>query len=149
MANQHSGKYQPVASWAALDERVLGLENDVQKIDQKLDSGLNSLRVDFNTAIASIVSKLDAQGKPNWNVIVAGIGVGITILVTLGTLAYLPIKSDTDSLKSESLRRYEQTRNESRTNYDQLVTRDQRIWDHVLRMQSQIDRMDGRNSANR
>lgn len=123
-------------SFSALRQQVLGLEDDYRE----LKSVVVGLDRKMETGLAAINTKLDDKNKTPWGVIFSGMAFILAFCMAIGTLAYMPIKSDTDTLKADAIRRHDQVRLESRQNYDQLVTRDQRIWDALLKMQSQVDR---------
>lgn len=126
-------------SFAALRQQVLGMEQDYHELkavvvglDRKMDHGFQAIN-----------TKLDDRNKTPWGVIFSGMAFILAFCIAVGTLAYMPIRNDTDALKSDAIRRYEQTRQEMRSDYDQLVTRSQRQWDQVMRTQSQLDKISG------
>lgn len=119
---------QTRVSIEALDERVGGLEVDIQK----LDSSMIGLRTDMTTAIGGIHAKLDRQAQPQWGVIWAGMGVLLLCLTTIGTLAYMPIRENQQELKRDK-----------ETAIQSLITRDQRIWDALLDVRRDVDRLVG------
>lgn len=122
------------ANMAALDQRVLGLEGDVQALRADLSSGLTALRGDFVASFNQISSKLDSRDDRKW-MLAPAIGFMMFILTLvggLGTMALLPIKDDVSRIRTEM----------TATERD-LIDRDRRLWDHGLRMRSEFDFLRG------
>lgn len=122
------------AAYAALNQRVVGLENDVQGLRSDLSTGLSSLRADFMASFNQVNAKLDSRDDKKW---LWGPAVGlltfaIAVVGGLGTMALLPISKELSEAKAE-LRRVE----------DMLTDRDRRIWDAVLKQRSEFDYMRG------
>lgn len=115
-------------SFAALHQQVIGLDGDYQELksvvvslDRKMDSGF-----------AAINTKLDEKNRTPWAVVFSALAFILAFCVSIGTLAYMPIKSDTENLRQAQVR-----------DVDRLDTRDQRIWVRVNEIQRQLDKLDG------
>jgi hypothetical protein len=81
MASEHSAG----ANFAALEQRVTGLEGGVAKIQTSLDN---------------LASNLAVNAKTPWGVILTGIGVMAGVMTTIGGLAYLPVREGIGEVKS-------------------------------------------------
>lgn len=119
---------------AALNQKVIGLEGDVQGLRQDMAAGLASLRTDFVASFERINSKLDARDDRKWAVApaIAMMMLILAIIGGLGTLSLSPVKEDVARL------RYETARTET-----ELIDRDRRIWDFVLKNRSEFDFLRG------
>ena len=122
----------PMTNWeadfAALSEQVTGLEADYR--DLKI--GVANLDKKIDTAFASLSLKFDSRSVTPWGTIIAGLAFILTGMTTIGYLARQPIVSQVSSISSELQRNAELRRIE-----------DRRLADHQLKLQSQVDRMQG------
>lgn len=142
-----SPRHERIASFDAIDARVLGLEDDVRSIDRKLETGLASLRTDFAAAITGIHLKLDQQGKPQWSVIYAGIGVLMTFFIAIGALAYMPIREGLTDMKATHAFYLREAKADHQAGINDLVQRDRRLWDTLLEVKGRVDKMEGYRTA--
>jgi hypothetical protein len=129
---------------AALNQKVLGLESDVQNIGQRLDAGLANLRQDFVASFERINAKLDNRDDRRW-IIAPAIGFMMLVLAIiggLGTMSLGPVKEDVHRLREDALR----LRGEATVTERDLIERDRRLWDFVLRQRSEFDFMRGQMS---
>jgi hypothetical protein len=78
----------PDQQYGVIEQRFRNIEGQVTDLKSSLSS-----------QIASIAAKMDERSKPQWQLMVSAIGVMMTILIALGGLIYMPIK--TDQLKNE------------------------------------------------
>lgn len=115
-------------SFAALHQQVIGLDSDYQELrnvvvglDRKMEGGF-----------AAIHAKLDERNKTPWGVIYTGLALLLTFCVSIGALAYLPIKDGITAIQAAQLR-----------DFDRLDARDQRLWVRTNEIQRQVDRLEG------
>lgn len=122
------------ANMAALDQRVLGLEGDVQALRSDLSSGLSNLRTDFIASFNQINVKLDNRDDRKWLVApaIAFMMLILAIIGGLGTLSLNPVREDVSRLRAE-------TREADRD----LTERDRRLWDAHLKMRTEFDFLRG------
>lgn len=97
------------ASFAALEQQVAGIENDhrdlkelVQGTDRKIDRVAVELGRQITDGLGRLTDRLDERNRTPWAVIVAGIGVGVTLCVAIGGLAYAPVWNSIGDLKAEA-----------------------------------------------
>lgn len=83
--------------YAALQERVYGLGQQFLNFEQATTRGFQQVE----TAIAALSTEVRAGGKTQWQTIVTAVGVLVTILGAIGTLAFLPVKSGMDQNTTE------------------------------------------------
>lgn len=76
--------YNEAAHIASIEERVTGLEKGMR---------------DIVDAVRSLSSEIRQNGKTQWPVVVAALGVTVTILTSLGVLAYMPIQQKQETLE--------------------------------------------------
>lgn len=126
---------------AALNQKVLGLESDVQALGQRLDTGLAALRHDFVASFERINQKLDSRDDRKW-MLAPAIGFLMFILTMvggLGTMALLPIRGDQDTLRG-----YIREAKEDRLRaLAELHDRDRRMWEQIRDTKSQLDYLRG------
>lgn len=126
---------------AALNQKVLGLESDVQALGQRLDSGLTALRQDFAASFERVNQKLDNRDDRKW-MLAPAVGFLMFILTMvggLGTMALLPIRSD-----QETLRGYIREAKEDRLReLSELHNRDKLMWEQLRQTRSQLDFLRG------
>jgi hypothetical protein len=87
----------PTSQIAALQERVHGLGQQFLAFEQASNRSFQQVE----SAIATLSAEFRAGGKTQWQTIVTAVGVLVTVLGALGTLAYMPIKSGMDGLSAE------------------------------------------------
>lgn len=92
-----ASRADPDLQYAALQERVHGLGQQFLNFEQATTRGFQQVE----HAIAALSTEVRAGGKTQWQTIVTAIGVLVTILGAIGTLAYLPVKSGMDANTSE------------------------------------------------
>lgn len=126
---------------AALNQKVLGLESDVQALGQRLDSGLSALRQDFVASFERINQKLDSRDDRKW-MLAPAIGFLMFILTLgggLGTMALLPLRGEMDTMRG-----YIREAKEDRLRaLSELHDRDRRMWDQIRETKSQLDYLRG------
>jgi hypothetical protein len=90
---------------ATLGAQVTSLERDyadqkraIVALDNRIDTSISALGNKFESAISVLSNKIDARSTTQWPVLFSGLGVVLTILTILGTMAYLPISRDTGRL---------------------------------------------------
>lgn len=95
-------------NYAVLEQQVEGLESYVENLsssivglDRKVSESMGALGSKMETAIASINAKLDEKSRTHWPTLIAAGSLLVVIMGSLGTLAYLPIKSVQDSQATE------------------------------------------------
>lgn len=128
--------------WAALEQRVTGLERGVQDI-------LGTLR--------GLSGQLIAGQKPQWGVIWSALGVMCTGLTLIGGLAYMPViqniarldiahEKTVDKITAAIERLDDRIRSGDERIRAELVprTEHQRIWDQTVR---NFERLDNRIST--
>lgn len=128
------------ASFESISTRVEGLEEDFRKLDLKFDTQIEALRHDFSTAIAGLHSKLDRQAQPQWAVIYAGLGVMVSVLAIIGALIIMPFRERQLEFQAQLAA----NKAEFQKDIDDLIHRDQRIWDVILQTQGQLNKIEGR-----
>lgn len=118
-----------VAHYAALEQRVTGLENSVSKVAD---------------AVTALGNKLDVRSTPQWSVLLTAIGIGIAILTAIGGLAYRPIDMAVQDTKEEfaRLRATVVPRQEHERNWN-LLDRD------LLALNKRIERVESESIFNR
>lgn len=92
-----SSRADPDLQYAALQERVYGLGQQFLNFEQATTRGFQQVE----TAIAALSTEVRAGGKTQWQTIVTAVGVLVTILGAIGTLAYLPVKSGMEANTAE------------------------------------------------
>lgn len=144
------------AEIAALQQRMAGVENDIHDIKQSIASGrtetLNALhasRTETSAALTMIHTKLDQRATTQWGPIWAGLSVGVAVLGILGASLYAPIRERQAEIQAAFVVALREGKQDRKEDIDGLVRRDQRIWDSVLDMRRQIDRMEGEWRATR
>lgn len=85
------------AHFAALEQRVSGLEGSLK---------------DIAGQISGLANKLDERGKTPWPVIWSAIGVSFTMVVAIGGLAYAPIVATQARLEADMRGHYAELRGE-------------------------------------
>lgn len=105
------------ASLAALRQQVAGVVDDYDELSDIVGKLASEMRQGF----AALNNKLDNQMTPKWGVILAGLSLVLSIMMALGALAYLPIKSENENLKAALARQGEQN-----------LLRDNRMWDEIV-----------------
>jgi hypothetical protein len=94
---QSTQRIDPNMQYAALQERVHGLGQQFLNFEQTTTRSFQQVEA----ALAGLSAEVRAGGKTQWQTIVTAVGVIVTILGALGTLAYLPVKSGMDQLSGE------------------------------------------------
>lgn len=105
--------FDPQARYAALDERVTNVRSSLVNLEGEMRSGFTTI----NTHLNNLANELRNSQKTPWGVIITGIGVGLSIIVAIGTLAYIPIQRTTEDLSSDLIRLQESS--VSRSEYEQ------------------------------
>lgn len=119
---------------AALNQKVIGLEGDVQALRHDMSAGLASLRHDFSASFTQINTKLDSRGDIKW---LAAPAIALAMLILaivggLGTLSLNPVKEDIIRVRHE----LETTRRDA-------VETNRRQWDYLSKMRSEFDFLRG------
>lgn len=145
MANGNGSRGHNIA---ALNQKVLGLESDVQalgtnvsQLGQRLDQGLTSLRQDFSAALERISNKIDNRDDRKW-MLAPAIGFLMFILSLmggLGTMALLPLRGEIETMRGY----IHEAKDDRLRAINELSDRDRRLWDHQLKMRSEFDFLRG------
>jgi hypothetical protein len=91
--------FDPQARYLQLDERVTNLRSSVSHLEQKVDSGFNSLASQFT----SLGAELRGAQTTKWQLIWPAVAVALSFSVVVGSLAYLPIREDNAEAKTSIL----------------------------------------------
>jgi hypothetical protein len=93
---------------SAFDARLTANERSVRDIQGNIDglkteftSRIDSLGRDFRTAIDVLANRISERSQPLYMVQIAGLGLIVSILTTVGFLALNPVRNDVDVLKAE------------------------------------------------
>lgn len=86
------------AQVTALDRDYGDLKKTLVALDTRLDTSISSLGNKFESSISALSNKIEARSTTQWPVLFSGLGVVLTILTVVGTMAYLPIQRDTTRL---------------------------------------------------
>lgn len=150
---------------ASLNERVSGQGSHIASIENEMRRNFESV----NVALSNINAKLETQNKPQWQ----ALGVLLTGIVVVGTLAYWPIRESQSRIENNltslanttvTLREYDNNRVLSRTDNSNrfekiesilanIVPRAEhdRVWDGINQrftdMQRQIDQNTSNNAS--
>lgn len=81
-----TGVQNTLSHIAALEQRVTGLEVGVR---------------DIATAVTNLSNKIDSTARPQWGVIWSALGVGVAILIAIGSLAYAPVGTSITEIKRD------------------------------------------------
>lgn len=147
------------ADLAAMDERVggmqediQGLETDVQQLGIRLDSGLNAIRKDlnssiatiadnFSTSISSISEKIDKRDDKRWlwPVVVSVALLVLSFVTVVGNLSLSPMRENLVELR-HALRENKEDRERA---INQSIERDRMISDHAQQMRREFDYLRG------
>lgn len=119
---------------AALNQKVIGLESDVQALRHDMSAGLANLRSDFVSSFNQINAKLDNRADLKWLAApaIAAMMFILAVVGGLGTLSLNPVKEDVARVRAEL-----------QTSERELLERDRRIWDQVLKTRSEFDFLRG------
>jgi len=80
-----------------LRTRVSGIERDIQDLNQSFQTQFGSL----NAAISGLATKIEERGRPQWTIMIMSAGFLLAFMTSIGTLAYLPIRSTTERLEAD------------------------------------------------
>lgn len=116
------------AEMATIKARVVGVENDVHDIK----GSLSSMRSEFSLGISGLAAKFDEKNRTPWGVIFSALAFVLAFSTAIGTMAYLPIKTDIARIEGVVKERY-----------DEGLTRDRRSFDMLLAVQRKLDFLDG------
>jgi hypothetical protein len=119
---------------AALNQKVIGLEGDVQALRHDMSAGIANLRHDVTAQFTQINTKLDSRGDIKW---LAAPAIALAMLILaivggLGTLSLNPVKEDSIRVRHE----LEMTRRDA-------VETNRRQWDYISKMRSDFDFLRG------
>lgn len=119
---------------AALNQKVIGLESDVQALRHDMSAGLANLRSDFVSSFNQINAKLDNRADLKWLAApaIATMMFILAVVGGLGTLSLNPVKEDVARVRAEL-----------QSSERDLLERDRRIWDQVLKTRSEFDFLRG------
>lgn len=119
---------------AALNQKVIGLESDVQALRHDMSAGLANLRSDFVSSFNQINAKLDNRADMKWLAApaIAAMMFILAVVGGLGTLSLNPVKEDVARVRAEL-----------QSSERDLLERDRRIWDQVLKTRSEFDFLRG------
>lgn len=80
-----------------LRTRVSGIERDIQDLNQSFQTQFSAL----NASISGLSTKIEERGRPQWMMMIAAAGFLLAFMTSIGTLAYLPIRSTTERLETD------------------------------------------------
>lgn len=95
----------PYVGWSQSDReelgilrtRVSGIERDIQDLGQSNQAQFAQL----NNAITGLATKIEERGRPQWTIMIMAAGFLLAFMTSIGTLAYLPIRSATERLEND------------------------------------------------
>ena len=101
----------PDAEYGRLEQRVYGIEQSFASLVQQMERDRSELaaqmaqdRAHFDTRFSSLQEMVADRSRTPWGVLIAGLSLIVTMMVALGTLAYLPIKTQMEDTKGEVAR---------------------------------------------
>lgn len=77
-------------NYAALSERVSGLSEDVHNIRNQVAEMANNVAI----KLESLAQRFDERNKTQWPTLISAGGFLLAVMVTIGTLAYGPFKTE-------------------------------------------------------
>lgn len=116
-----------------LDERVTNLRTGLTNLEGEVRTGF----LQMNSSLASLAAELRSGQKTQWPVIWTAIGVGFSIVLAIGGLAYWPVNSQNQDNKIALIAmgdKFERAIESIRTNY---ISRDET---EALRMRGAEER---------
>lgn len=79
---------------------ISGIKEDVNALSHKIESLASKHDINFlSEAIQRIALKQDSSSRPNFQVLLSSIALGVTILIAIGGFAYWPITATQADLK--------------------------------------------------
>jgi len=107
---------------SALDRDMTEFRTALIDLNKKFDQNFSEIAREFRASLQSLSAQVTERSKTPWTVIWSGIGVAVVIVGMIGAMFYGPLRSELDTIRISNARSYEQ-----------LVQRDQRIWDEIIR----------------
>lgn len=82
---------------AVLSDRVTHTQQNLVAVQSEIHE-LRSVMAttddirDLARQVGALGAKIETMGRPQWQVMWSGMGVGVSVLIMIGTMAYLPIR---------------------------------------------------------
>jgi hypothetical protein len=99
------------AEYGRLEQRVYGIEQSVSALVQQIERDRSELaaqmgqdRAHFDARFSALQESVNERSKTPWSVLIAAFSLIVTTMVALGTLAYLPIKTQMEDMKVDVAR---------------------------------------------
>ena len=99
------------AEYGRLEQRVYGIEQSVSALVQQIERDRSELaaqmgqdRAHFDARFSALQESVNERAKTPWSVLIAAFSLIVTTMVALGTLAYLPIKTQMEDMKVDVAR---------------------------------------------
>lgn len=103
MASERATAYEVLqAQVRAVEDDHRELKEVVIGTDRKIDRVAADLSKAISDGLGKLYDQLNARNRTPWGVIFAGIGVGVAILASLGSLAYAPVWASIGDMKEEA-----------------------------------------------
>lgn len=118
-----------------LDVKLAAVETRVGSLSQeqhRLNNTVMALQAQMQSGFDSIRSAIAAKSEPQYTLIISLVGVGLSICVAIGTLAYIPIKAAQDDMKTQILALDKDTSDKIK-----------RLWDSHAEARRRVDYLDG------
>lgn len=101
----------PDAEYGRLEQRVYGIEQSVSALVQQIERDRSELanqmgqdRSHFDARFSALQESFNERSKTPWSILIAAFSLIVTMMIALGTLAYLPIKSQMEDAKIDVAR---------------------------------------------
>lgn len=96
----------------AVGRSLQSIDAHVAELDAGFRGFKDEMRVTvarIETSISSLTQAVSAGQRSNWPVIWSGVGVAVSILTAIGTLAYLPVTQSIQRIEAQAVRSEERT----------------------------------------
>lgn len=101
----------PDAEYGRLEQRVYGIEQSVSALVQQIERDRSELanqmgqdRSHFDARFSALQESFNERSKTPWSVLIAAFSLIVTLMIALGTLAYMPIKAQMEDTKIDVAR---------------------------------------------
>lgn len=101
----------PDAEYGRLEQRVYGIEQSVSALVQQIERDRSELasqmgqdRTHFDARFTALQDSFNERTKTPWSILIAAFSLIVTMMIALGTLAYMPIKSQMEDTKLDVAR---------------------------------------------
>jgi hypothetical protein len=96
------------AEYGRLEQRVYGIEQGVAQLIQQIERDRSEMaaqmgqdRAHFDTRFSSLQETMTERSRTPWGILISGLSLIVTMMIALGTLAYMPIKAQIEDTKIE------------------------------------------------